>query len=135
MAAEVAEGWYCGRLGFGGGERNIWGSLIGLFAQILITYNDGRKEVIGTDRSCKWSHGPLIQAEIYDGELYDSRLEFAGWNELSFVNKDWQSVHLGKLNLSTLQVPYDSPPVRRIQTLPAQNKMPSPQGSIILDFG
>ncbi|KAF5687155.1 alpha-L-rhamnosidase [Fusarium denticulatum] len=135
IAAEVAEGWYCGRLGFGGGERNIWGSSVGLFAQILIAYNDGSTEVIGTDSSWKWSHGPLLQAEIYDGELYDSRLECPGWNGPSFVDKDWQGVRLGKLNLSTLQVPYDSPPVRRIQTLPAQKKLPSPQGSIILDFG
>ncbi|KAG5795634.1 hypothetical protein H9Q69_005313 [Fusarium xylarioides] len=135
IGAEVAEGWYCGRLGFGGGERNIWGTSIGLFAQILIKYNDGTTEVVGTDSSWKWSHGPLLQAEIYDGELYDFRLECPGWSEPSFLDRDWQSVRLGQLNLSTLQVSYDSPPVRRIQTLPAQKKSRSPQGSIILDFG
>ncbi|KAJ0129735.1 Uncharacterized protein HZ326_27158 [Fusarium oxysporum f. sp. albedinis] len=135
IAAEVAEGWYCGRLGFAGGERNIWGSSVGLFAQILITYNDGSTEVVGTDRSWRWSHGPLLQAEIYDGELYDSRLECPGWNEPSFLDKGWQSVRLGQVNLSTLQVPSDIPPVRRIQTLHAQKKLQSPQGSTILDFG
>jgi alpha-L-rhamnosidase len=135
IAAEVAEGWYCGRLGFAGGQRNIWGSAVGLFAQILITYSDGSTEAIGTDSSWKSSHGPLLQAEIYDGELYDSRLECPGWNEPSFLDKDWQTVRLGHLNLSTLKVPSDSPPVRRIQTLHAQKKLQSPQGSTILDFG
>ncbi|KAF5540880.1 alpha-L-rhamnosidase [Fusarium napiforme] len=96
---------------------------------------EGCTEVIGTDSSWKWSHGPLLQAAIYDGEFYDSRLECLGWNGLSYVDKDWQSVHLGQLSLLTLQVPYDSPQVRRTQTLPAQMKLRSPQGTIILDFG
>ncbi|KAF5593504.1 alpha-L-rhamnosidase [Fusarium subglutinans] len=94
IAAEVAEGWYCGRLGFGGGERNIWGASIGLFAQILITYNDGSTEVVGIDSSWKWSNDPLLQAEIYDGELYDSRLEDPGWNEPRFTFHGFRYVQI-----------------------------------------
>ncbi|KAH6867414.1 bacterial alpha-L-rhamnosidase-domain-containing protein [Thelonectria olida] len=134
IAAEVAEGWYCGRLGFMGGQRNIWGFSVGLFAQLMITYHDGSTEIIGTDGNWKLGHGPLLQAEIYDGECFDSRLDFPGWNEPSFVDEDWQPVGLSQLNLSILRAP-DSPPVRRIQVLPAQTKLQSPGGSVILDFG
>ncbi|KAF5006573.1 hypothetical protein FDECE_7048 [Fusarium decemcellulare] len=134
IAAEVAEGWFCGRLGFMGGQRNIWGSNIGLFAQIILTYLDGRREIIGTDSSWKASHGPLLQAEIYNGECLDSRLDLPGWNESSFTDTDWKAVEVGNLNPSILRAP-ESPPVRRIQVLPAQQKLQSPKGNVILDFG
>ncbi|KAM5342220.1 hypothetical protein ACJ41O_015251 [Fusarium nematophilum] len=134
IAAEVAEGWYCGRLGFMGGQRNIWGSAVGLFAQIMITYHDGSTELIGTDGSWKSGHGPLLQAEIYDGELFDSRLDLPGWNEPSFLDGNWLTVRPSQLNISTLRAP-GSPPVRRIQILQAQKKLQSPKGSTILDFG
>lgn len=134
ISADVAEGWYSGRLGFAGGQRDIWGSSVGLFAQLMITYDDGTMEIIGTDSNWTFSHGPLLQAEIYDGEVFDARLDLPGWSEPSFVEKNWQTVGLGKLNPSILRAP-DSPPVRRMQVLPAQTKLQSPKGNVILDFG
>lgn len=134
IAAEVAEGWYAGRLGFAGGERNIWGSSIGLLAQLIITYGDGSTETIGTDGDWTWAHGPLLQAEIYNGETFDSRVDSPGWDKPLFDDKDWQAVTLGQLDFSTLKAP-DSPPVRRMEVVPAQTKLQSPKGDVILDFG
>lgn len=35
------EGWYSGRLGYGGGRRNIYGDTIGVLSLLKITYEDG----------------------------------------------------------------------------------------------
>ncbi len=43
IGAQVAEGWFCGRLGFLGGVQNIWGDNIGLMAQLHIDFADGTR--------------------------------------------------------------------------------------------
>jgi len=134
IGAEVAEGWFCGRLGFGGGERNIWGSTLGLIAQICITYDDSTEDILGTDQAWKYSYGPLLRAEIYDGEVFDTRAMLAGWNTSEFQDRDWQSVKIGVLDYGILRAP-DGPPMRRIQEIAAKNGWESPSKKFIIDFG
>lgn len=45
----VAEGWYCGRLGWEGGRRNVHGSSLGLIAQLHILYEGGQEDIIATN--------------------------------------------------------------------------------------
>src|SRR2546430_125319 len=40
LGAMLGDGWYRGRLGFGGGRRNIYGDRLGLLAQLEIEYAD-----------------------------------------------------------------------------------------------
>ena len=40
-----------GRIGFGGGQRNIYGDRLALLAQLEIQYADGTSERIVTDES------------------------------------------------------------------------------------
>jgi alpha-L-rhamnosidase len=44
----VGEGWYAGRLGFGGGTRNIYGDTLGVQALLIATTDDGAKHAIAT---------------------------------------------------------------------------------------
>jgi len=44
IGAILADGWYRGRIGFGGGRRNIWGEHLALLAQLEIFYEDGSSE-------------------------------------------------------------------------------------------
>ncbi|MCI1641886.1 MAG: SDR family oxidoreductase [Actinomyces sp.] len=76
----LADGWYRGTIGpFG--VNNVFGRQTKIRAQLEVTYQDGRTDVLGTDRSFSWSNdGPLRFADLKDGEVYDARLvpSFAG---------------------------------------------------------
>jgi alpha-L-rhamnosidase len=42
ICVEVAEGWYAGRLGFGGGRRFIYGDELGILVQLEISDSHGK---------------------------------------------------------------------------------------------
>src|SRR5205807_7591465 len=42
LGAMLGDGWFRGRLGFGGGRRNLYGDRLALLAQLEIRYADGR---------------------------------------------------------------------------------------------
>ena len=44
IGAMLGDGWFRGRLGFGGGRRNIYGDRLALLAQLEIEYADGTHE-------------------------------------------------------------------------------------------
>ena len=135
LGAHVGAGWYCGRLGFRGGERNIWGDDIGLFAQLVIHFIDGTQETVVTDSDWKWSMSPIWFSELYDGERYDARKDLKAWCTPSFRDSGWQSVKSRELpDKQRLQSP-ESPPVRRIQEVQVQRIFKSPSNKTIVDFG
>lgn len=70
----VGNGWYKGRLTVRSG-RNNYGDRRALIAQLHIVYTDGSKDVAVTDGSWTIEESPILLAEIYDGEVYDARLE------------------------------------------------------------
>jgi alpha-L-rhamnosidase len=49
LGAILGDGWFRGRIGFGGGRRNIYGDHLALLGQLEITYADGTSERIITD--------------------------------------------------------------------------------------
>lgn len=134
IGAMLADGWYRGRLGFGGGVRNIYGDKLALLAQLEITYADGRTERIRSDESWRWASGPILAADLYDGETYDARLEQPGWSSAGFDGPDWMPVQTVEREFSTLVAP-EGPPVRRIQRLSPVSITTSPSGKTLVDFG
>jgi len=62
-----------------------------LLASLQIDYADGHTEVIGTDESWKCAVGPVQFNTIYGGEIYDARLDQAGWDTAGFDDKKWKS--------------------------------------------
>ena len=46
-----------------------------LLVQIEVTYDDGSKEIITTDRSWLTKPSAITMTGVYDGEIYDARLE------------------------------------------------------------
>lgn len=137
IGVRVAEGWFCGRLGWEGGHRNIWGPHPALMAQLEITYVDGSAENIISGSSWKVARGPIRLAELYDGEKYDATLEIAKWSSNGAVeNEDWHDVMtLPPLPNTISLVAGTSGPVRRLQTVEPKEIVKSPAGNTIIDFG
>ncbi|MDR9856160.1 family 78 glycoside hydrolase catalytic domain [Paenibacillus sp. VCA1] len=74
----LAKGWHQSALGW---ENNngYYGSARAALVQLHVLYKDGREAVICSDESWQAATGPVLMSEIYDGEIYDARLEIADW--------------------------------------------------------
>lgn len=73
----LANGWYKGNLAWVK-KKAVYGDKLSLLLQLVITYDNGEKEIIATDNTWKASTGPILMSEIYHGETYDARLELTG---------------------------------------------------------
>lgn len=104
----VTPGWFKGRIG-GGGIRNVYGTQLGLLAQIDVTYTDNTKETFSTDSSWQVSDGPILAADFRSGEIYDARLEQA----LEGDGDNWQPVVVSEQqDFSKLRSTAETYPVR-----------------------
>jgi alpha-L-rhamnosidase len=134
VGAILADGWYRGRLAFGGGRRNNYGDRLALLAQLEIRYADGTVERVVTDESWRAATGPVLAGDLYDGETYDARLEQPGWSTPGYDDAGWSPVVSLNCDLGTLVAPM-GPPVRRIETLAPVAISQSPSGRTLVDFG
>lgn len=130
----LGDGWFRGRLGFGGGRVNIYGEHVALLAQLEAELENGEEVWVISDETWKATRGPIIYNNIYDGEIYDARLESKGWNEPGFNAQDWLGVVKTDWNYRTLFAPLE-PPVRRTEILEPQKIFLSPSGKTLVDFG
>ena len=134
IGAMLGDGWFRGRLSFGGGRRNIYGDRLALLAQLEIAYADGTTERVVTDDSWRAAPGPIRASDIYDGETYDARLERPGWAAPGYDDGEWPGARPVERDLSTLFAPSGSP-VRRIEEVAPVAIATSPSGKTIVDFG
>jgi alpha-L-rhamnosidase len=133
IGVEVGEGWHGGRLGWGGGDRYIYGDRLAVLAQLEVTSQGGGNVVIGSDETWKTAVGPTVSSEIYDGEEYDAALEIPEWCIASAEDEKWSPVEKIAFPTAKLQAA-EGPPVRQIKVLRPRQIFRSPTGKIILDF-
>ncbi len=62
-----------------------------LIARLKVTYADGTSQDIVTDSSWRTAGGPIVYDDTRHGEIYDARLERAGWTESGFDESNWKS--------------------------------------------
>ena len=130
----MAEGWYRGRFGFEGGQREIFGSEIGPIAQLELVYADGSRDTVVTDGSWRASTGPILFAGLYEGAHLDSRLGTPGWSTAGFDDSSWSDVTVLDSIADRLEAPF-GPPVRAMETIAPLSITASPSGKTLVDFG
>ena len=92
LSALLADGWYCGWFGFKL-RRDHYGDTPALLAVLRLVEADGTVRWIGTDSSWRASIGPILNADIYNGESVDARLAF-GQNEKTAKVLSFPWIHL-----------------------------------------
>ncbi|MFA5057048.1 MAG: glycoside hydrolase family 78 protein [Opitutaceae bacterium] len=132
LGALLGDGWFRGRLAWKEG-RNNYGKQLALLAQLVITYTDGSREVLGTDDRWKATTGAILASDIYDGETYDARLERPGWSQPGYDDKAWQGVAV--LRPPAVKLVASGPPVRRIEEIKPVQLIKTPAGETVLDMG
>jgi alpha-L-rhamnosidase len=91
IAAQLAPGWYAGNIAWFG--PNHYGNTPGFLAELHVEYEDGTSGLaVATDGMWKASAGPVLSADILNGESYDANLEQSGWNLSGWDDSTWLSV-------------------------------------------
>lgn len=108
------------------------GRCVGL-AELHLTFEDGRREILGTDDTWQTSMSPIEISSVFDGEHYDARKEQAGWNAPGFNSKEWKNAVLAKEPLGKLVYSY-TPAIRVVEELKPQ-KIWKQGESWMVDFG
>ena len=121
----VAGGWAVGSFGFTRKNR-ITADRQALLAELRIDYTDGTSEVIGTDQSWQVSEdGPVLMADLYDGETFDARKTVTGWHAASV-----ESLHVAPAITAECGAPVTEHEVMKPVAVTT-----APDGEIIYDFG
>lgn len=134
---------------------NVWGVILGrgwygyqsphipdFSAQLCVQSVNGAQEWLYTGSQQGWTTfqgGPIVKNSIYDGEVYDARLEKPGWDTTAF---DEQGPDCGVWELAIetepprgKMLPQTIEPIRVVKTLfPVSIKEIAP-GISVVDFG
>ena len=125
---------------------NGWYGAPKLLVQLEVTYTDGTRDSFDThgdfqDENWVVTAGPIVSNSIYDGEVYDARLERPGWdmpergqNDLSDRYHQWVTTDAaegpgGKLVSSTIN------PIKIVQTLRPKTITEVKPGIFVYDAG
>lgn len=118
----LGEGWFKSRLGFDGGLKNLYGDQLYAIAEL---YADGEL-VMATGEDWLSRVSPITFSGIYDGEVYDARLEDA--------QKTCGVICAAPEKCGELTGRYNLPIVKKESFHPIE-VIVSPKGETILDFG
>jgi alpha-L-rhamnosidase len=132
VGAILGDGWYASFLAFTG-RRNYYGGTPRLLVQLNIEYEDGTREIVGTDNSWSAADGPIRKADLQMGCVYDARQEFAGWDKNGFPPK-WQPAQIDSSVKANL-VAHPGEPMRRTEELVAQKVTQPEPGVYVFDLG
>ncbi len=133
LGAILGEGWFCGRLGWEGKIQH-YGKRPALLLQISIEYADGKTDYILSDGSWKAGSGPILNSGIYDGEIYDARLELSGWDMPGFGDREWANCKEKDFGYDNI-VAGEGVPVRVTEILSPCCEIITPAGERVFDMG
>lgn len=133
IGAVLADGWYSGYVGYGH-KRDHYGNNPRLWAQLVVEYEDGGTTMISTDGKWKASTGPLLEADILMGEVYDATLEIPGWDKAGFDDKEWREVDVtAEMNANV--EPYPTVTVKVFRELKPLSVREPQKGTFVFDMG
>jgi alpha-L-rhamnosidase len=106
--------------------------------QIEVTYRDGSREILTSERLRSVTAGPVMYATVFDGEHYDARLDIPDIHQPGvppgLMNKDWAWAHntddpAGEMEAQKID------PIKVVETItPVSVKEPVP-GVYVFDAG
>jgi len=115
IAIMLGNAWWSG--GMGASPRRTYSEgPLRLMCQLVITFPDGRKHVIYSDETWKVKQSPILFNNIYDGEIYDARLETEGWADTQCDESGWEPVELCSHDGSIITAQI-GPPIRKTQVI------------------
>ena len=128
----LGNGWYNQR------DRTVegcmWYNTPRLIFQLEIDYRDGTKKLVCSDRSWKWTTGPLLHDGIFSGEVYDARLELGNWLSAGYNDGNWRNASEVQEPAGKLQSQL-APPDRMIREISPKFLSKGTSGNYLFDAG
>ncbi|MEZ5106739.1 MAG: family 78 glycoside hydrolase catalytic domain [Draconibacterium sp.] len=93
IGAVIGNQWWSGGLGWRNNHVYSKGPLR-FFMQLKVDYEDGSSQTFVTNEDWKIHDSPILRTNLYDGEVYDARLEEEGWDLVGFDDSVWQPVDI-----------------------------------------
>lgn len=127
IAIWLGDGWFKGRLGFDGGYTNLYGEYCCAIGELYL--GTETKPIVCTDESWEYCKSPILESNIYDGEVYDARVEGAlkeqdVWKEVALRSPE---------KCGALGDRYSLPIVKHEEFHP--ELIQTPKKEMVLDFG
>ncbi len=121
LTVTVGRGWY-GSRGFVGNlpDRKV----MGIIAQLALTYEDGRTETLVTDESWRVRECPVRFSEIYDGETVDARITDAPLQPVAVYPKS-----------KDVLIPQEGERILPQEKIAPRRIFRTPKGETVVDFG
>jgi len=134
LGASLGAGWFASRMGYSSRRYAYGPPPVRLLAELVLTYADGREEVIPSDTAWRTAPSGVLVSEIYDGEAYDARLEQPGWDRPGFQDGRWQAVVIAAAPAAALQ-PQAMPPIEPLAQVRARRRWSPAPGTWVFDLG
>lgn len=132
----LGEGWFKGRLGFDGGYTNLYGEYCCAIGELYI--GDEAQPIICTDEEWKYRQSPILESNIYDGEVYDARIETSIKEELQreteVGDSAWKVVTVRRPQRCGVLNDRYSLPIVKQEEFKAE-LIQTPKQEMVLDFG
>ena len=103
-----------------------------LLCQLEVTYDDGTQERICTDETWLTHPSPITLTGVYDGEVYDARLETPLWAEADCDESSWHPVK--KAVAPVGQLTAHTSPADRITEILQPLKVEEQDGAFLVTF-
>ncbi len=130
VGAIVGDGWFRGKIA----KNLLYGDKLALLLQLQIFYTDGSSETIITDKTWKVNTGAILESDIYNGEIYDARLEMKGWSNADFDAGKWENASVLDHSKDIL-VAQRGVPVKAIEEIKPVKLLTTPKGEVVMDMG
>ena len=132
ITALLGDGWYGSPLTWAG--MHFFSPPNRFRAQLELDYADGSHETVVTDDSWKAAASPIVESQIYGGEVYDARLEQDGWRAANFDDSRWSSAVVSEAPSIAVSSQITDP-ARVIATLDPKKVTPLSNETYIFDMG
>ncbi|MDD4109504.1 MAG: family 78 glycoside hydrolase catalytic domain, partial [Prolixibacteraceae bacterium] len=103
-------------------------------AKIILEYTNGKKDIISTGKTWKFSYGPVLKNNVYLGEVYDSRREITDWDKPGYNDSGWENAVNEEGPGGALQEAF-FPPVQITDTIIPVDIYSSDNGIYVADMG
>lgn len=129
----LGNGWFNGQKDYWGWQMQWYGSPRAI-VQLEIEFEDGSTDRLITDETWQGSWGPTLSSCLFDGEVYDARLEQPGWDQPCFDATAWLPVNLvpsptQRLEAATCDASRITDRIRPVSMAEPQS------GALVLDLG
>lgn len=133
LGAVLSDGWFRGQ---NGGLRltDVFGERVALLAQVELESADGARMRTGTGGHWTWRIGPILGADLMQGQSVDLRTDAGEWSRPGGPETGWSAVTVRDFDLTRLRSS-PAPPVRRVEELRPVNVTRPAADRQVFDLG